>query len=847
MGLLLLTLTANVSAFAATYTVSTTSDSGAGSLRQAILDANASPATDFIQFVIPGTGPFTINLLSQLPALAGAVTIDATTQPGYIGQPLIELNGSNAGLESIGIRVTSSSCIIRGLAINRFATDGIRLESTLNTVQGTYIGTDVTGTIARPNGQYGIFVLGGWSNTIGGTTITARNVIGGGNDTGIYLLNCFGNIVQGNYIGISAPGTTDLGNTNNGITLFNSADNLIGGTTAGARNIIAGNNGSGINLNAAGTAGNTIQGNYFGLNAAGTASVSNSADGITLNDAGQNLIGGTTAGAGNIISGNGKAGIFLNGPNCRGNLVQGNWIGLDAAGTTARGNVFAGVTMAGAISNVLGGNIAAARNVIAGNLQEGIFLSSTSRSNRIHGNYIGTQPNGTSALPNQASGVALNNAPDNFIGGSNSGEGNLISGNNYLGIWLINTNSTRNFVRGNLIGVTANGNAALGNVQAGVGLSDAGNNQIGGASASERNIISGNGFPANSGGLFIAGSLATGNRVLGNHIGTDSAGNAAIANRFEGVYITSANSNRIGGRLTGEGNLIAGNTTRGLRLTNSLYTDILGNKFGVRIDGTNSLANGQFNIELEERTSFTRIGATNGGGNRIGYSGGGFAGIRVRDLSTNNAILGNAIFGSSNLGIDNSTFGVTANDDCDADGGGNQLQNFPVLTQAYGGSTTGIRGTFNSKPNQTYRLQFFASATCDASGNGEGEVYLGDTIVQTGPSCSTNFAVSLPVAVGIGQVITATATDSANNTSEFSACLTTLPTPTLAINSGGAGNPVTLQWPASATGFLLRETSSLSPPAIWTLTTNAPVNLSGQLTVTITPQGDQRFYRLSLE
>lgn len=846
LGLAWALVSATGTSIAATYTVINVNDSGAGSLRQAILDSNASGATDVIQFQIPGTGPFTINLLSTLPPLTDTVTLDATTQTGYTNRPLVELNGASAGLDSVGIRVTSSSCIIRGLAINRFATDGIRLESTFNTIQGNFIGTDVTGTIGRPNGQYGIFVLGGWSNTIGGLTLQARNVISGGNDTGIYLLNCFGNTVQGNYIGVAATGGSDLGNNNNGITLYTAENNLIGGSTAGARNIIAGNNGSGLNLNTTSTTGNTIQGNFIGVDGTGTNAVGNSADGITCNDAAGNRIGGTATGAGNVIAGNGQAGIFLNGANCRGNVVEGNWIGTDSTGTAARANSYAGITLSGAISNVIGGAVSAARNVISGNGQEGIFFSSSSKSNRVYGNYIGVQINGATALPNQASGIALNNAADNFIGGSNSGEGNLISGNNLLGIWLINSNATRNLIRGNLIGVAANGSSALGNLNAGVGISDAATNQIGGASAAERNVISGNGYPANSGGVFITGSRATGNKFLGNRIGTDSAGLTAIPNRYEGIYIVSANSNSIGGLLAGEGNLISGNTTRGLRVTNSLATDVLGNLFGVKSDGSNSLANGQFNIELEEKTCFTRIGTTTGGGNRIGYSGGGFAGVRVRDTSTNNAILGNAIFGNSNLGIDNSTFGVTGNDDCDGDGGGNQLQNFPELTQAYTGGAVGIRGNFNSRPNQTYRLQFFASATGDASGYGEGEMYLGDKIISTGAACSTNFTVSLPGTVPAGYVITATATDAANNTSEFSAYLAATPAPELHLASG-SGNTLVLTWPAASAGFVLRETSSLTPPVNWILATNVPVDLSGQLTVTVTPAGSQRFYRLSFE
>lgn len=831
---------------AAVFTVSTSSDSGAGSLRQAILDANAAADLDTIQFAIPGGGPFSITALSQLPALSAPVVIDATTQSGYVNQPRVELNGLNAGAGSVGLRVITGGCTIRGLAINRFNTDGIRLESSFNTIQGNFIGTDVTGTLARANGQYGIFSLGGSTNTIGGTTPTARNVISGGNDTGIYLLNCAGNVVQGNYIGVTAAGTADLGNLNNGIVLFAAPGNIIGGPTAGARNIIAGNDASGLNLNTPDATGNVIQGNYIGVNVTGSGAISNTADGITLNDAAGNTIGGPTAGAGNVISGNGKAGIYFAGANTRSNVVQGNLIGTDSSGTTAVPNNFAGVTLTDAVGNTIGGGVAA-RNIISGNRQEGIFLGANSRSNLVQGNFIGTQIGGTAALGNTASGIALNNAPNNFIGSSTAGAGNVISGNGYLGIWFINANATGNQVRGNLIGLTANGSSSLGNVNAGLGFSDAGGNVIGGAGATEGNTISGNGFPANNGGVFIAGSLARANRLLGNRIGTDLTGTAALANRYEGIYLISANSNVIGGALAGEGNIIAGNTTRGLRLTNSLYTEIRGNLIGTRSDGATSLANGQFNLELEENSSFNTIGGLAGGaGNRIAFSGGGFAAIRIRDTATNNALLGNAIFSNSGLGIDNGAAGVTANDDCDGDGGGNQQQNFPVLTQAYGGSSLGVRGTFNSRPNQTYRLQFFANSSCDATGNGEGQSYLGDTLVTNGVGCATNFVVNLPIAVTPGQFVTATATDAANNTSEFSACFTIATPPQLQITTTGA-TTVAIAWTNTAPGFVLRETASLTPPINWSLVTNTPLNVAGRFVVSLTTPAASRFYRLSFE
>src|SRR6266576_2660267 len=356
----------------ATFTLTTTGDSGAGSLRQAILDANAASGTDTIEFQIPGSPPFTIMPTLPLPALTGPVIINATTQTGYVDHPIVALDGALTAAGVVGLVVGGGGSTIRGLAINGFTADGIRLDSSGNSIQRNYIGTDSTGLIAHGNSQYGVFVLGTSANLIGGTNEADRNVISGGNETGIYILNGTANVVQGNYIGVNAAGLLDLGNRNNGVTIFNGSGNTIGGVTPGARNVIAGNDGSGINLNNAGATANVIQGNYIGVAANALQAVSNGTDGITLNGAPGNLIGGTNSGARNLISGNGQVGIFLNGAGATTNRIEGNYIGTDAAGSAALGNTLAGITMAGAPSNSVGGLSVEARNVISGNRQEGL-------------------------------------------------------------------------------------------------------------------------------------------------------------------------------------------------------------------------------------------------------------------------------------------------------------------------------------------------------------------------------------------------------------------------------------------------------------------------------------------
>lgn len=879
-------------------------------MRQAILDANANSGFDSVIFQIPGTTPHVISPASPLPALSDSTVLDAATQPGYVSQPVVELIGTGAGAGTAGLRLGGSGGhTVRGLAINRFDGDGIRLESSGNLIRGNYIGTDVTGMLARGNGQYGVFVWNVSSNLIGGASVVDRNVIAGGNETGVYLLNGIGNSIQGNYIGVNAAGDSGLSNRNNGITVFTSPANTIGGPAPGAGNLVSGNGGSGINLNGSASTGNVVQGNYVGVNAAGLGSVPNLGDGITFNSAPGNFVGGTNASERNLISGNGKAGILMNGPGTRLNQIAGNFIGTDLNGLAKLGNALAGITIAGGSSNQIGLPNLSGGNVISGNLQDGVFIATNSLANRIQGNWIGVNAYGTNALGNGLNGVTINSAafnligggeagagnvisgntnagiwlfraaatnnivqgnfigtdstgqaalrnltsgiqveaPRNLIGGSVPGTGNLVSGNGHMGVWLLNTNAYENAIMGNLIGTALGGTKALGNVSAGIGITDAANNQIGGMTADARNLISANGFPANNGGVFILGSKATGNKFFGNFVGTDVTGQLAIPNRYEGFYIVGANSNIIGGDLAGAGNLISGNFTRGLRITNSCCNQFSGNFFGTRLDGDTALANGQFNVELEENSSSNRIGGFSAtAGNRVAFSGGGFAAIRVRDSSSNNVILGNAVFSNTGLGIDLSAAGITANDDCDGDSGGNLRQNFPVITQAYTGGNTRVRGYLNSRPNTTYRLQFFASPACDPRGNGQAHLYLGDQFLTAGAGCSNQFVTTLPGTVPAGYVMTATATDPEGNTSEFSACYTVVAAPVLSI-AATISNSVSLTWTNTAIGFALLETEDLSPPIQWSLVTNQPVVVSGQFLVTMPVLPGNRFYLLNLQ
>ncbi len=222
-----------------TFTVTNTNNSGAGSLRQAILDANALAGTDTITFNIAGAGPHTINLLSALPTITGSVMIDGWSEPDFAGTPIIELNGTSAGAGVDGLHVTAGGTTIRGLVINRFSGDGIELNGgSGNTVVGTYLGLDVAGSADLGNGLDGIHINNSASNVIGGLTAAERNIISGNNIHGVRVVgtSAANNIIQGNYIGLNVAGTGAIGNSMNGIWIASGAsNNTVGGTAARGR------------------------------------------------------------------------------------------------------------------------------------------------------------------------------------------------------------------------------------------------------------------------------------------------------------------------------------------------------------------------------------------------------------------------------------------------------------------------------------------------------------------------------------------------------------------------------------------------------------------------------------
>ncbi|HEX8204339.1 MAG TPA: autotransporter-associated beta strand repeat-containing protein, partial [Isosphaeraceae bacterium] len=428
-------------------TVANTNDSGPATLREAIASSNLSGGPAVINFAIAGAGPYTIRPGSALPAITDRVVIDGTSQPGFTGRPVIELDGSAAGAGVDGLLITAGDSLVQGLVINRFSGNGIVLDNAGGlSLLGNFIGTDSTGNVALGNGLAGVEIRGP-GNTVGGTAAGARNIISGNFGGGIEIHGgASGNLVQGNLIGTDVTGTRALGNAFDGVSIGEgSAGNTIGGTAANAGNVTSGNNRSGIRISDSGATGNVVQGNLIGTNITGSADLGNTDNGITLSlGTSSNTIGGTAVNAGNIISGNNGFGIRITDRGTTGNVVQGNLIGTDRSGTATLGNTLTGLELDAAVGNTIGGTVVEARNVISGN-ERGVALTDGSMGNTIQGNYIGTDVTGTRALGNASDGVWIREgSAGNTIGGTAATAGNIISGNSGFGIRITDRGTTGN-------------------------------------------------------------------------------------------------------------------------------------------------------------------------------------------------------------------------------------------------------------------------------------------------------------------------------------------------------------------------------------------------------------------
>jgi titin len=597
--------------------------------------------------------------------------------------------------------------------------DGIQVhdaDTVGNLIEGNLIGTDASGSSALANAGNGVEVFqGGAGTTIGGTSAGARNIISGNLEDGVTLRSGATSVLaQGNFIGTELSGSRALPNAGNGVNFYLGArGNTVGGAIAGARNVVSGNAEYGVSITDSATTGNVVSGNFVGTNAAGLSAVPNLMEGVVLlNSTSANTIGGTIAGAGNVISGNGKNGIVLTDHNTSKNVVAGNRVGTDLSSTHAVGNAANGIVLSnGASDNTIGGISSAAGNVISANSYSGVGLYDEETSgNVLQGNFIGTNPSGSRVLANGNNGVELTGgASNNTIGGTLSGAGNVISNNPYAGIAIGNRQTSGNLVQGNRIGTDPSGSVALPNEE-GIHFYDGtSQNTIGGSTAAARNVISGN----TDNGVDLHDAGTSRNLIEGNYIGTNANATAGVPNRGDGVLVVNlASANTIGGTVAGAGNTIAYN---------------LGN--GVAIGESRS-------------ESLTGI-----------------------------AVIGNSLFANQQIGIDLVDDGVTANTHGAPHSGPNRLQHFPVLTSAVvsAGAVT-VEGTFQGASIAAVRVEFYVNPTSDRTGYGQGEFLLGATEITTDQTGNAKFirTFTTEMLVTAGEFLTATATDPFGDTSEFS-------------------------------------------------------------------------------
>jgi parallel beta-helix repeat protein len=412
LSLLLSMLFLSVASFATAFSVTSIADAGAGTLRQAIINANADlSATTGAPHLITfsGAGIGTITLATSLPAITNHVSING----GTLGTVII--NGGNTAAVSQGILYSAANCagsVFQKIVVNNCGGPvgvGVYIQSPAVsvTITNCRIGTNAAGSAAVAN-QIGIKIDGAAN---GGHTIS-NNIISGNVQVGLILANSINNLISTNYVGLNATGATAIGNTGNGIFLNGACDfNTID------KNVVSANTGGGILLSQ--SSHNTITGNICGLDQSGLIARGNQWDGIGLiNGSNFNMIGGKTTAARNVCSGGVSAiasGIAIKsdvGATSSNNTVLNNYCGVGSDGTTAIGNANYGIYLGyiNATNNVIG--IPGFGNVIANNANGAVYMENAGTiNNSVRGNSIYCNGPGTAPAAGQANvGIQLNTA-----------------------------------------------------------------------------------------------------------------------------------------------------------------------------------------------------------------------------------------------------------------------------------------------------------------------------------------------------------------------------------------------------------------------------------------------------
>ncbi len=617
----------------ATFTVTNLLNSGTGSLRWAIVAANAQPGPNTVDFSVAGTIPVS---RTPLPALSGRMMIDGTSAPGYAGVPVVTINFH--GSRGLTFNGGSSGSVLRGLALVGAGTAGVTLNAGSITLQGNDIGILPDGRAAGNLGDGVRINASSTGDLIGQTaadTVSAglmaslqvsasfqlSNVISGNRGNGIGIYGGASNQIAMNYIGTDASGTLNRGNGASGILMTQgAAGNLIGGEATGGNdptagvfvrppegNLISGNGAAGV-LITGGATQNQLSGNFIGTTANGNAALGNRCDGVAIQGASGNALIGCRIQQDpfvfyNVISGNGGNGLRIT--NSNNTTVQANFLGAGANNATVVANRGDGLLVSGTSANTQVGGVIPLGNVIAGNAMNGIEVRDRASGFISFNTFAGLFAFSTSA-PNRRDGILIT-----ATGGNNVVRTSVVSGNLGNGI-EIGGYATGVQVTETAVGTNTAIQTALPNGGDGILITGhAHNNAIGGfqPSIEPQVTVSAN----NRYGIEIAGQ-AHDNVIFHTRIGTSALGTGNLGNLLGGITLGSGTSaTTIGGSSSALQNLIRYNSGNGVTLRSSRVARILGNSilnnqsYGLRATGNcagsllqgNTIAgNGAGNVNL---------------------------------------------------------------------------------------------------------------------------------------------------------------------------------------------------------------------------------------------------------
>lgn len=741
-------------------------------------NGNRSFGQNRIDFAIPdapGSGSIVIQVgatgLGPLPPVLGSVIISALNSSGQGGSTRrIEIDGSMAGSNAIGLQLLGGQCQISFFIINSFSSHGIYIAGTPppgdggHLLESNRIGTDSTGTVDKGNGGDGIFIENTPNNVIGGIGLS-RNLISANKGYGIHILG---------------RDISETGQVN-------------GGTN------------------------NLAQANIIGLDLFQGKLLPNALDAVILDNAPNNTIGGTGANQGNVMGGT-QNGVTIVGNFSEGIKIQGNFIGKE--GTGARFS--AGVFSRGGKQLSVEGNILTNIDGVGIDL----FIDASGNYNILKNRFDGDMKTGSKFRfgPGREVDVMYQN---NFhtsnglafdVQESVSGTINWIvlgdtiragqAGANVIFAAAGNKNFTSNRWEGN----------------AGVGFTFAANIGAGvNAKLTQKSeVFARNGLQGVSGKITAGGELAVSMAdISGDQNGKDACRLEFVASAGASVTLTSTGNKytangSLGLRLLSDGNnidliqafiekdlmsrnILGGINILNMKLRHSLANDTITDNGGpgIEVDGISDVRMDGNIITGNTKGILVKDAATGSiTGNTITGNNG--AGIALAGTGTGTLISGNAIFNNTGLAIDLGDDGVTPNH-TGFKAGPNNFQNHPVITSAdLSNGNIIIKGTMNSLANSIYRMEFFSNAACNPSGFGDGQNFLGFKLVTTDATGNAGFtdtlsAVNLPA----GAAITSTATDTVNNNSgEFSACVqsTVLPLHLLDFTAATNGSFIVLRW-----------------------------------------------------